>query len=235
MASDYHYPGEELELFRHAWKWKQYVGDKLRPYIRGDVLEVGAGIGETAKYLVSDATDHWTFVEPDKRLMERLESNIRHANLPVPYTTVCGYMTDLRAQLSFDTILYIDVLEHIKDDRSELLKTVSYLRTEGRLIVLGPAHQSLYSEFDRALGHYRRYSKRSLRNAAPDLFEEKIFYLDSASILLLWLNKYLLKKPRPTKWDIQIWQSVFLSMSKALDKILSYRTGKSIVAIWRKT
>ena len=61
----------------------------------------------------------------------------------------------------FDTILYVDVLEHIADDAAELARARRLLTPEGNLVVLAPAHQSLFSPFDAAVGHYRRYDERT--------------------------------------------------------------------------
>jgi ubiquinone/menaquinone biosynthesis C-methylase UbiE len=236
MTNLYHYPGKELHLFGETGKWKQYLADKLKDHINGDVLEVGAGIGETTPYLLNEKVKHWTCLEPDKELFRQLQKKLNNKELPIFCEAIYGRVHDLPHGLTFDTILYIDVLEHIEDDKSELCQSMIYLKKGGHLIVLSPAYQILYGPFDKAIGHYRRYKKNTLRKAAdvPDLIEEKMFYIESSGIFLLLLNKYLIKKKYPTKRDIWIWQTLFIPISKVLDKILFYNLGKSIIGIWQK-
>ena len=71
-TKDYLYPGAELELFAYAINWKSYFKKHLMPYVQGRVLEVGAGIGETSKFLQNAKVSHWTYLEPDKRLFSEL-------------------------------------------------------------------------------------------------------------------------------------------------------------------
>ena len=88
--------------------------------------------------------------------------------LPRTVELLTGTIADIldRPQ-RFDAVLYIDVLEHIEDDRGELERATRLLREGGYLIVLSPAHQWLFSPFDEAIGHFRRYDRRSLGALQP--------------------------------------------------------------------
>ena len=104
------------------------------------------------------------------------------------YETVCGTLESLAGQ-QFDTIMYIDVLEHIDNDREELSRAASHLRPDGHLIVLAPAHQRLFSPFDTAIGHFRRYNRPMLRTISPaSLRLERMRYLDCAGLILSAAN-----------------------------------------------
>jgi hypothetical protein len=106
-----------------------------------------------------------------------------------------GTIDDIPATESFDSILYIDVLEHIKRDKEELGRAAQHLADGGRIIVLSPAFQSLFSPFDAALGHERRYTARTLAAVFPrGLKQEKLFYADSVGAMLSFSNRLLLKK-----------------------------------------
>jgi SAM-dependent methyltransferase len=236
MNEAYHYPGEELHLFESARNWKLYLAEKIKPWIRGSVLEVGAGIGETTNFLQTEATTKWTCLEPDAALFQQLEHKKNSGQLPFGCLLIHGALPDLDQTARFDTILYIDVLEHIEDDRSELEAASQLLNKGGHLIVLSPAYQFLYSPFDKAIGHYRRYNRAGLRAAGsiPGLSEEKIFYLESTGVLLLLLNKAIVHKKYPSRQDIRIWQTVFIPVSRVLDKLLLYRFGKTVIGIWVK-
>src|SRR5262249_14397558 len=96
--------------------------------------------------------------------------------------------------------------EHIADDRSELAAAAAHLKPGGKLIVLGPAHPWLYSPFDKALGHYRRYTRRMLAAAVPaDLQRVELIYLDSVGLLASTGNRLLLRRSLPSPRQIRIW------------------------------
>ena len=104
----------------------------------------------------------WTCLEPDHRLADEIERIRGLGRLPASCKVVRGTLADLPSEAAFGTILYIDVLEHIKDDRAEIASAAARLADGGRLIVLAPAHEWLFSPFDAAIGHHRRYTKSSL-------------------------------------------------------------------------
>ena len=116
----YAYPGAELELFKHAVRWKRYYAGELAPYIRGDVLEVGAGIGVTSRFLCEARHSSWTSLEPDPQLAWTLRDDVAARPLPAPMVVREGTIRELPDESRFDSVLYIDVLEHIEDDRAEL-------------------------------------------------------------------------------------------------------------------
>jgi hypothetical protein len=236
MIDHYRYPGEELHLFEEVKIWKAYFSKKLHPYIHGNILEVGAGIGETTSYLLNDRVKSCVCLEPDITLFRVLQKKHQNGELPDSCLVKHGSLVDISTSSLFDVIIYIDVLEHIEKDKAELGRATLHLKQGGYLIILSPAYQFLYSSFDKAIGHYRRYTKKTLRKASdtPNLFECRMLYLDSSSVFLLLLNKFIFKKKYPTKNDIRIWQTLFVPISRLLDKLLFYRFGKSIIGIWQK-
>ena len=163
----YHYVGDELDLFAGASHWKEYVRYCLMPHIRGSVLEVGAGIGGTTTFLRPGDHRDWRCLEPDPKLAAILEETLRQNWPRFEPDVLVGSIEALAGEQNFDTILYIDVLEHIEDDRAELARAAALLASRGRLVVLSPAHNYLFSEFDRAIGHFRRYNRKLLRLISP--------------------------------------------------------------------
>jgi SAM-dependent methyltransferase len=232
--SAYAYVGNELEVFAHAVNWKRYYGRLLAPYIRGEVLEVGAGIGGTTRVLCTPRADHWVCLEPDPELAERLRAAATERPFAVPIEAEVGTVDSLAVDRRFDCILYIDVLEHIEADRAELRAAAEHLEPGGTLIVLCPAHPMLYTEFDRAIGHYRRYTKAMYRAIEPDgLRRERLFYLDSAGLLLSLGNRLLLRSGSPTVQQVKVWDRLFVPVSRVMDRVLGRTLGKSIVGVWR--
>jgi hypothetical protein len=111
----------------------------------------------------------------------------------------------------------------------------SHLKPGGRLIVLSPAHAWLYTPFDKAIGHYRRYTKASLLAVAPaELATEKLIYLDSVGLLASLGNRLLLKSRMPTEAQIKTWDSWLIPCSRRLDPLFRYSIGKTIVGVWRR-
>ena len=128
----------------------------------------------------------------------------------------------------------MDVLEHIQDDRAELERAAEHLHPGGRLIVLAPAHMLLYSPFDRAIGHHRRYDARSLPGVVPrELRREGLWYLDALGYLASLANRLLLRQDLPSSRQIRFWDRLLVPCSRPLDWVLRYRFGRSILGVWR--
>jgi SAM-dependent methyltransferase len=229
------YMGSELELFAGARNWKRYWGSIVRPHLGDCILDVGAGIGETAKTLATPHHKRWLCLEPDRRMAEQIAQRISSHDLP-PNCEVRAGTIDSIGERDFSAVLYIDVLEHIRNDREELSKAAERLRPNGRVVVLAPAHQWLYTPFDRAIGHIRRYSLSDLRALTPpELSEESVIYLDSVGLLASLANRFVLKSQMPTARQIAIWDGVMVPISRLIDLAFLYRIGKSILSIWRRS
>jgi hypothetical protein len=233
--SNLKYIGEELEIFAYARNWKQYFSSIISPYFGKNILEVGAGIGTTTAVLYHPRYHSWTCLEPDNNLKQILDRKIKAGVLPSACQTRLGIIHALDQDELFDTILYIDVLEHIAKDHEEIQAAVNHLNFDGTMIVLSPAHQWLCTPFDQAIGHYRRYTRASLGAIKPDGCSlESLLYLDSVGMLLSLGNRLLLKQSMPTAEQIKFWDKWFVPISQVFDSVLGFRIGKTIVAIWRK-
>ncbi|MFZ5806405.1 MAG: class I SAM-dependent methyltransferase [Verrucomicrobiota bacterium] len=230
--NNYSYEGSELDLFAQAKNWKRYFARILKPYIRGHVLEVGAGMGATTAYLC-EQVQRWTCLEPDANLAEQCRKQVQHLH-PRP-EVITSNLERIDTGSRFDCILYIDVLEHIRENAREMKLACEHLNANGTMIVLSPAHPFLFSAFDQAIGHHRRYNRKSFSKIAPPELElVKMFYLDSAGLLASLGNKWILKNPLPTQRQILFWDRALVTLSKYLDFLLGYQLGKTIVGIWRK-
>jgi 2-polyprenyl-3-methyl-5-hydroxy-6-metoxy-1,4-benzoquinol methylase len=230
-VTTYQYAGSELEIFEKARNWKAYLRRSMQPYLAGSVLEVGAGLGANTRQFAALQFDHWTCLEPDAALLGQI-----HLGEPLldRHEVILGDIGALDRAARFDAILYIDVLEHIQDDSGELRRASAHLNPGGALIVLSPAHPWLFTPFDRAIGHYRRYTKASLRAAAPgNLHGEKLIYLDSVGMLASLGNRLLLDSSMPTAAQIKTWDSVLVPCSRWLDPLLGGTVGKSVLGVWR--
>lgn len=233
--ADLPYAGGELDLFRHARNWKAYWSGRLGPYLRGDVLEVGAGIGTNTVLLRSGRQQSWLCLEPDHQLVGRLEDLLATCGLRDRCAVRAGTLADLDAGDRFDAILYIDVLEHIEDDRAEAARAAAHLRPGGILGVLAPAHPSLFSPFDAAIGHHRRYTTKTLETIIPPSLDLVVLqYLDAVGLSASLVNRLLLRQSMPTPRQIGTWDRLMVPCSRLIDPLLGYRAGKSVLGVWRK-
>jgi SAM-dependent methyltransferase len=232
---DFAYVGSELDLFSTAVHWKAYWRSQIEPLLGADVLEVGAGIGGTTKQLCRGRQKRWVCLEPDKRLAQRLAHDREEGSLPAICEVSVGTLADLGEQDSFDTLLYIDVLEHIEEDGSEIERACDHLRTGGHLIVLSPAHQWLYTPFDKEIGHYRRYTKRSLVALTPQgLSVACLKYLDAVGLFASLGNRLILNSKMPSPKQIAFWDNYMVPLSRFIDPLLIYSVGKSVLCVWRR-
>ncbi len=226
----------ELDRAAIATRWKAYWSGKIKEHLGESVLEVGAGLGANTAYLWGPRQKHWLCLEPDPQLVSRIPETLSAQPWADRVEARPGILQDLPAVPAFDTILYIDVLEHIEHDREELAEAVKRLNSGGNIIVLSPAYQFLYTGFDQGLGHYRRYNKASLKACAPAGVKlQKLFHLDSIGLFASLSNKLVLHQSAPPSVSqVQFWDRYLVTTSMLIDPLIRFQAGKSIVAIWTK-
>ena len=230
---EFRYVGSELDSFKLAVNWRRYWQRFVSPFVRGKVLEVGAGLGTVTKDLCTPANE-WYALEPDRQMSSILAENLNVDQRSV-VTLLNGRTDSLGQEVTFDTILYIDVLEHIEDDVTEVERAFSLLKSGGHMVVLSPAHQDCFSVFDSAVGHFRRYDRQSIELVRPgEALEVDVRYLDSVGLFLLKLNRWLKLTNSPSSSTIFIWDRILVPISRVLDTLSGYRLGKSILVIWKK-
>lgn len=233
MKPEFEYQGTELALFATAVNWRSYWTSLVDPYLCGEVLEVGAGLGSVTKRLHARACV-WHAMEPDPHMAASISDWVvgDHAdNVKVH----CGTLADLPATPAFDVVLYADVLEHIQEDAQELASAIARLRAGGHLVVLVPAHQALFSPFDARIGHFRRYSLASIRAIAP-VGGREVFagYLDAIGLAASVTNRFVLRSGEPTPKQVGLWDRLMVPMSRRVDPLIRHRLGKSVMVVWEK-
>jgi SAM-dependent methyltransferase len=228
----FEYVGSELDLFRDCTRWKRYFGSLLRPHIGRDVVEVGAGMGANTPFLKHSGVKTWVCVEPDAALADQISNAVVAPNLQVRVGKSADVFSD--GEL-FDTAIYVDVLEHIENDKAEAAAICRRLRPGGKLVVLCPAHNYLFSPFDAAIGHYRRYDARMMKALEPiGMRLVSLRYLDAVGFLASLANRLLLKQSMPTRKQLAAWDRFMVPLSVYVDPLLGYRFGKSILGVWEK-
>ena len=224
------YPGLELERFNKANLWIKYIIFKIMRFLKDDMLEVGAGLGSFTKGYMKNFHSI-TLTDTDEDNLNLLKKNFIHnQNINIIKSSI----KDIEKK--FNTIIYFNVLEHIKDDISEIKSALEKLNKGGHLIILVPAHQKMYSKFDKAIGHYKRYDIDFFKK---NRFENskiiKLHFLDFFGYLLYYLNKIFFKEETyPTNLKIFIWDKIFTPFTIVIDYLTGYKFGKNILCIYQK-
>ncbi|HEY4726936.1 MAG TPA: methyltransferase, partial [Actinomycetes bacterium] len=234
FSDDHFGAADDLERLGTAERFFNWVLDEFHPYLRGSVLEVGAGTGTITRRLVQRYPElRVTALEPAENVVGDLES----------FATVTPQVTVLRQTLAaagslarggFDAVLYLNVLEHIEDDAGELRRAAEALRPGGALLVFGPALSWLYGELDYKAGHYRRYSVDGLRGLAEAAgFEvRKAGYLDVLGVLPYWLLYRLGGRDSIGGTSVWGYDRVMVPVSRLLQRVAPDRLlGKNVLLI----
>jgi SAM-dependent methyltransferase len=153
-----------LDALAQTPRFNSWMADTIRSYVGTDVLEIGAGIGNLTQY-ISPGRKSYVAADIDEEHLARL--SVRFQNRPNVRLRRCDLSDseDFRGmEGKADTVICINVLEHIQDDAGGLANIATALSPSGRAIILVPQNQSIYGTLDRVLGHCRRYSEAELRS-----------------------------------------------------------------------
>lgn len=229
-----HYEGNDLESMASAVNYYQWMLEEFRPFIKGTVLEVGAGSGNFTKYLLKAKPKRLITYEPTG-MAEKLKKNLkRYKNVEVVHDFFRGKPKSLQGKT--DAIFYINVLEHVEKDEAELKMVYDTLRPGGYLCIYVPALNGLLGSFDEQVGHYRRYSKPELQQKleACGFAIERLHYSDIYGIVPWYVNFKLLKSKKLNQSTVAMYDKVAIPVIKFQERIFKPPVGKNLWAIARK-
>lgn len=212
-----------------AVRYHQWIIEEFAPALGPDVAEVGAGIGSVSEMLLRLPIKHLHAYEPSGNLhpvlAERLAGESRA-------TVVPGFFPGDSAPASFDTVLYLNVLEHIEDDLGELQRARAALRPGGRLLVFVPALSWLYSELDREMGHCRRYEREGLRALVgrAGFRIERLDYFDVVGIVP-WYLAFVLLKRRLGAGKVSLYDRLVVPLMRHIEQRLRPPIGKNLLLV----
>lgn len=222
----------EFAALAEARNYREALFTEFQNALRGDVIEVGAGIGQMTEHLSKlPNVRHTLAIEPDSRFCS--EHRVRFPK----HDLLEGTAADLPAGTTCDAILSINVLEHIEQDEAELTRYAQLLHSRrGALCLFVPARPEIYAPMDKDFGHFRRYTFTELRNklCRAGLTVERLHYFNFAGYFAWWLNFCLLKKrvfevQKVRAYDRLVFPLVHLFESKLFRPPL----GQSLLAIAR--
>ena len=222
------YDGFELEHFDSAYNFRKYQLFLIKDYISDKFLEVGPGKGGFA-FFYSNLVKKPMLIEPEKKLYKILKKNLKKKKFIIKNCTID------KINNKFDTIIYFDVLEHIKNDIKEVSIASKKVKKNKYLIFNVPAYQSLYSNFDKSVGHHKRYNKKDFLKISKKtgLKIEKLIYYDSIGFLFLILNRVFSLKQSNLKNKLYLW-NLLIPLSRLIDFLTFNKFGKSLLCVFKK-
>ena len=214
------YGSEILARLNRAPRFTKWMADTIRPYVGDRVLEIGAGIGNLTANLVPRTEYHASDINP--HYLDRLETlKQTRPYLQVHYTDASAAETYPAEQ--FDTVICMNVVEHIENDVEALRNIRRSLDKNGRAIVLVPNGPRLFGSLDKVLGHYRRYTREQLVRACQDagFAVEKVLKFNRLGTPGWWLNGRILKKETFGFWQIKV-LNFLVPFVRPIDRFLPF-------------
>jgi phospholipid N-methyltransferase len=237
MDKEYSNVGSKnLEILNENKNFTDWMYTEIKPHLSGSILEIGSGIGTYSKKIIKDYKKNEIILSDiDSNFISNLKKryksrkNIKVIKLDIEKTKRVKYK-------NINTIIALNVLEHIKEDVVALNNLYNYLAPGGTAIILVPAHKKLYNCIDKAVGHYRRYQKKELINKINKTkFKLKeIKYFNFVSIFGWYVNGTILKKAIINKDATKIlnWG---IPLFKFFDKnVILNKMGISLIVVLEK-
>ncbi|HUF02747.1 MAG TPA: methyltransferase domain-containing protein [Aridibacter sp.] len=234
------YQGKDLEAMSFAVNYHRWILDEIRPWLGKRIVEVGAGTGSFSEMLLGERPEALALIEPSGmfvKLAEKFKHTAGPTSLKLINKTFLEAFETVSNDVRPDTVVYVNVLEHIEEDRRELEAVFEALSPGGRCIVFVPAFKWLYSEFDRRVGHCRRYSKGELKDkcSGAGFRVERCGYFDIAGVLP-WFFKYrILRSTELGSGAVAAYDRIAVPVMSRIERLVPVPFGKNVLAVARKT
>ncbi len=230
------YPSGELDAMAQAHNYYRWILDGWRPLLGRVALEFGAGIGTFSAHLLQEPIERLFLVEPAPALGARLETRFRsHDRVRV----LSGVLEDFRVELgtrAIDSVLSVNVLEHIDNDDATLRAARDILIPGGRLFIFVPAFQFLYGSLDRTFGHVRRYTRGGLlakvRSLGFDVVSSR--YMNLLGTLLWLVAGRVLRQRTLAPGAVALADRMLIPVSSGLERCFRPPFGQNLMVVARK-
>lgn len=224
---------ESLEFLSSVRNYNHWMAETLEPFIGQRVLELGCGIGNILQYYLM--RKKLIGIDLDANLIDYCKKKFdAHTNCEF----ICADIFDENFKLDqeIDTMLSMNVIEHIEDDRQALQWMVDNLSLNGSLVILVPAHPSIYGELDKAAGHFRRYVKEDLitKIEGTGCTVKQSFYFNSVGFFGWGLNSRLLKKRDIPNKQTLLYDRYLVPLQAWAESLLHPPFGQSLIVVAHK-
>ena len=242
-SHSFNYVTSDLEALSDLKNYYQWILDEIQPFLGDRLAEIGAGIGTFTNFLVANHISQrpgatLMAFEPASNLYPVLQSRLQdmHADLVAQgrLAAKCDYFRGAAGE--FETIILVNVLEHIEDDIACFRETYASLCPGGRIVIFVPAMHWLFSELDRVVGHYRRYSKHQLEQAVEGARFRiiKSIYFDLWGAVPWYLFCVLGRSTSINPRLARLYDRLGVPITRRLEKIHSPPFGKNLLLIGEK-
>jgi len=222
---------ESLDVLADLYNYNHWLFNKVRPFIRGRVCEVGCGTGNITQFLLN--FPEVLGMEPSPQSFERVRARFAcHLNMKFVGCRLDECPNPDVPAGEFDSVICLNVLEHIEDDVDALVRMRGLCGPRGRVIVLVPAHGCIYGQMDRSVGHYRRYSRRQVRQAfeRAGLRIVHAFYLNALGFFGWWWHGRVLKREQIPVQAGRFFNRL-VPFLDAAERLLPPPFGQSLIAV----
>jgi SAM-dependent methyltransferase len=225
---------QTLQRIERMDRFNQWMSEVIAPYVTGEVLEIGCGIGNISRFLL--AAGHPVVG------LDLSSDYIQYATERLGQRGFEGYVADITGVLppsvsgrQFDTVVMLNVLEHIENEELALRRIAGLCRPGGRLVCLVPAHPWLFGTLDVHLGHCRRYHRRMLTESVgrAGFQTERSFFFNAAGMLGWWLNGRVLRARELDGGQLDLYDRL-VPLFRAWESVLGGRVGQSLITVARK-
>ena len=233
--SAFDYEGRDLEALNDLRNYREWILGVFSDFIVGDTVEIGAGIGSFTDNILA-LCSKLTLVEPSPSLFPALKMAYESDTRISLVQALAEDWVARHPKDSVDTVVMINVLEHIADDRGILTDLAERIRPNGHLLIFVPALQFLYSDLDSLVGHHRRYHLADLRDIVQSAgFEVRnARYFDFAGIVPWLIINKLLRAKSFSRRAVRLYDKFAVPISRTLEAIVPIPVGKNIILVARK-
>jgi SAM-dependent methyltransferase len=234
------YAGRDLEAMACATNYHDWIMGIFKPFLGRRIVEVGAGIGSFSELFLKDSIESLSLIEPSQNMHHILCERMRKLSAVAQINIYNGLFTEVAREIRInqrpDSIVYVNVLEHIADDESELRSVHETLAPQGRMFIFVPAFQWLFGKFDHHVGHYRRYTTGQLEEycirAGFKVLELR--YLDLLGIFPWWLKYCLLESSSMESRLVHVYDKFLVPISRFIESRMTPPAGKNVLLIAEK-
>jgi len=230
---------DTLDSISEAESFNKWMYTVIAPSLNGRILEIGSGIGNISAFVLKEKPDV-TLSDLREEYCKYLSNHFADSNshFSVEQINLADNDFEVKHQKflnSFDTVFALNVIEHIEDDSRAIINCKKLLKESGSLVILVPSYQWLYCRFDKELGHFRRYNRKTLTMLLKknELTIKDLFNFNAAGVLGWLLFGKILNTKQLNKGQMRIYNRlVFIFM--AIDRLLFRKFGLSLIIIGRK-
>jgi SAM-dependent methyltransferase len=221
-----------LEELEQAENYSAWILELIAPHITGRILEVGAGRGTYSTYFAEHG--HLTALEPSEVLSAALRERLKeHSNA----TVITAELTGATAPGSYDTVVLLNVLEHIPDDHLALGDIYEALAPGGKMVLWVPAFEALYGKFDQRIGHYRRYRRDQLSALVHRVGFQQVAvrYTNMPGFFAWWLVVRLLGRTPTAGRLASVYDRYFIPVIRRVERFVRPPIGQSLLVVAQRS